>query len=116
MTIAGTQPPDRHGQIPKERQLDHLAEYTHPDAIPGHRRIVRPRQIVTGALSGIERYQLPDAIREDYLSSYDGDRMVESMRYVRGYPAELPVLRDLLGRPGRWARLARCSRDLGSGR
>jgi pimeloyl-ACP methyl ester carboxylesterase len=55
-----------------------------------------PRQIVAGALSGIERYQLPDAIREDYLSSYDGDRMVESMRYVRGYPAELPVLRDLL--------------------
>jgi pimeloyl-ACP methyl ester carboxylesterase len=53
MTIAGTQPPDEHGQ-------------------------------------------LPDAIREDYLSSYDGDRMVESMRYVRGYPAEFPVLRDLL--------------------
>jgi len=55
-----------------------------------------PRQIVSGALSGIERYQLPDAIREDYLSSYDGDRMVESMRYVRAYPAELPMLRDLL--------------------
>ncbi|HJY73985.1 MAG TPA: alpha/beta hydrolase [Streptosporangiaceae bacterium] len=55
-----------------------------------------PRQIVAGALTGIERYQLPDAIREDYLSSYDGDRMVESMRYVRAYPAELAVLRDLL--------------------
>jgi pimeloyl-ACP methyl ester carboxylesterase len=55
-----------------------------------------PRQIVAGALTDIERYQLPDAIREDYLSSYDGDRMVESMRYVRAYPAELAVLRDLL--------------------
>jgi len=55
-----------------------------------------PRQIVAGALADIERYTLPDPIREDYLSSYEGDRMVESMRYVRAYPAELPVLRDLL--------------------
>jgi pimeloyl-ACP methyl ester carboxylesterase len=56
-----------------------------------------PRQIVAGALADIERHVLPDCIREDYLSSYEGDRMVESMRYVRTYPAELPVLRDLLG-------------------
>jgi pimeloyl-ACP methyl ester carboxylesterase len=35
-------------------------------------------------------------VREDYLSSYEGDRFVESMRYVRTYPAELPILRDLL--------------------
>ncbi len=55
-----------------------------------------PRQIVASALAGIERYALPDAVREDYLSSYEGDRMVESMRYVRAYPAELPALRDLL--------------------
>ena len=59
-------------------------------------RSADPRQIVAGALAGIERYALPDAVREDYLSSYEGDRMVESMRYVRTYPAELPVLRDLL--------------------
>jgi pimeloyl-ACP methyl ester carboxylesterase len=55
-----------------------------------------PRQIVAGALSGIERYALPDPVREDYLSSYEGDRFVESMRYVRTYPDELPALRDLL--------------------
>jgi pimeloyl-ACP methyl ester carboxylesterase len=55
-----------------------------------------PRQIVGGALGGIERYTLPDPVREDYLSSYDGDRFVESMRYVRAYPTELPFLRDLL--------------------
>src|SRR5580704_3412619 len=59
-------------------------------------RSADPRQIVAGALTGIQRYALPDAVREDYLSSYEGDRMVESMRYVRTYPAELPVLRDLL--------------------
>ena len=59
-------------------------------------RAADPRQIVAGALSGIERYALPDSVREDYLSSYDGDRFVESMQYVRTYPAELPALRDLL--------------------
>jgi pimeloyl-ACP methyl ester carboxylesterase len=56
-----------------------------------------PREIVNGALSAdLERYALPDYVREDYLSSYEGDRFVESMRYVRSYPTELPVLRDLL--------------------
>ena len=59
-------------------------------------RGVDPRQIVAGALAGIERYPLPDRIREDYLFGYDGDRFVESMRYVRSYPTELPELRDLL--------------------
>ncbi len=55
-----------------------------------------PRQIVTSVLSGIERYALPDAIREDYLSSYQGDRFIESMRYVRAYPAQLPALGEML--------------------
>jgi pimeloyl-ACP methyl ester carboxylesterase len=59
-------------------------------------RSADPRQIVAGALTDIERYTLPDSVREDYLSSYEGDRFVESMRYVRAYPAELPILRDLL--------------------
>src|SRR5712671_2491680 len=63
-------------------------------------RSADPRQIVAGALTGIRRYALPDAIREDYLSSYGGDRFAESMRYVRTYPAELPVLRDLLPQIG----------------
>jgi pimeloyl-ACP methyl ester carboxylesterase len=59
-------------------------------------RSADPGQIVAGALNDIERYALPGFVRDDYLSSYEGDRFVESMRYVRAYPAELPVLRDLL--------------------
>jgi pimeloyl-ACP methyl ester carboxylesterase len=59
-------------------------------------RTADPRQIVTGALADIEGYPLPDYVREDYLSSYGGDRFVESMRYARSYPTDLPVLRDLL--------------------
>jgi len=55
-----------------------------------------PREIVSAAVSGIDRYELPDSVREDYLSAYEGDRFVESMRYVRAYPKELPILAELL--------------------
>jgi pimeloyl-ACP methyl ester carboxylesterase len=61
-------------------------------------RNVDPREIVAGAIAGIERYVLPDHVREDYLSAYEGDRFVESMRYVRAYPTELAVLAELLPR------------------
>jgi pimeloyl-ACP methyl ester carboxylesterase len=62
----------------------------------GAYRQADPRQIVGDALTHIERYVLLDFVREDYLFSYDGDRFVESMRYVRNVPTELPDLRDLL--------------------
>ena len=39
---------------------------------------------------------VPDDIRADYLDCYDGDRFVESMRYVRRYPEELPELAEVL--------------------
>jgi pimeloyl-ACP methyl ester carboxylesterase len=39
---------------------------------------------------------IPDDVRADYLDCYDGDRFVESMRYVRRYPEELPELAELL--------------------
>jgi pimeloyl-ACP methyl ester carboxylesterase len=41
---------------------------------------------------------VPDDIRADYLASYEGDRFVESMRYVRAYPEQLPALAKLLPR------------------
>ena len=55
-----------------------------------------PRQIVADSLTGIEQHELPDHVREDYLSSYEGDRFVGSMHYVRSYPTELPALANLL--------------------
>jgi pimeloyl-ACP methyl ester carboxylesterase len=73
-----------------------LKEWVESPDLEGYRS-ADPRQIVGAALTAdIERYALPDHVREDYLSSYDGDRFVESMRYVRTYPTELPVLCDLL--------------------
>jgi pimeloyl-ACP methyl ester carboxylesterase len=37
----------------------------------------------------------PD-VWEDYVSAYEHGRFAQSTRFVRGYPAELPVLADLL--------------------
>ena len=73
-----------------------LKEWVEAPALEGY-RCADSRQIVARVLTAeIERYALPDHVRDDYFSSYDGDRFVESMRYVRSYPAELPVLRDVL--------------------
>jgi pimeloyl-ACP methyl ester carboxylesterase len=73
-----------------------LKEWVEAPDLKGYRR-ADSRQIVDHALTTqIERYALPDHVREDYLFSYDGDRFVESMRYVRSYPSELPILQDLL--------------------
>ena len=58
-------------------------------------RSVNPRAIVQASLDKVAG-GVPDASREDYLSCYDGDRFVESMRYVRRYPEELPILAELL--------------------
>jgi pimeloyl-ACP methyl ester carboxylesterase len=38
----------------------------------------------------------PPDVRDDYLESYAGDRFVESARYVRTYPTELPKLAEKL--------------------
>jgi pimeloyl-ACP methyl ester carboxylesterase len=72
-----------------------LKDWVEATDLEGYRN-ADPRQIVAASLSGIERYVLPHAVREDYLSSYEGDRFVESMRYVRSYPSELQNLSDLL--------------------
>jgi pimeloyl-ACP methyl ester carboxylesterase len=58
-------------------------------------RKMDPRAIVNVAVDTIAG-GLPDDIRADYLDCYDGDRFVESMRYVRSYPEELPALAALL--------------------
>jgi pimeloyl-ACP methyl ester carboxylesterase len=58
-------------------------------------RRMDPRVIVGAALDTIAG-GIPDDIRADYLACYEGDRFAESMRYVRRYPEELPVLAGLL--------------------
>ena len=58
-------------------------------------RTMDPRTIVNVAIDTIAG-GVPDDIRADYLDCYDGDRFVESMRYARRYPEELPELAELL--------------------
>jgi len=60
-------------------------------------RRMDPHAIV-GAAVGTIAGGIPDDIRADYLACYEGDRFAESMRYVRRYPEELPVLAGLLPR------------------
>ncbi|MGB0091922.1 MAG: alpha/beta hydrolase [Solirubrobacteraceae bacterium] len=58
-------------------------------------RSMDPRAIVNASLDKVAG-GVPDESRKDYLACYDGDRFVESMRYVRKYPEELPILAELL--------------------
>jgi pimeloyl-ACP methyl ester carboxylesterase len=60
-------------------------------------RRMDPRLIVGAAIDTIAG-GVADDVRADYLDCYDGDRFVESMRYVRRYPGELPELAELLPR------------------
>jgi pimeloyl-ACP methyl ester carboxylesterase len=53
-------------------------------------------QVIVGAAADTIAGGIPDDVRADYLACYDGDRFAESMRYVRRYPEELPVLAGLL--------------------
>jgi len=57
-------------------------------------RAVDGRTVVANALEG---HVLSAGVREDYLTSYAGDRFVESANYVRSYPTDLRVLADRLG-------------------
>ena len=72
--------------------LKHLVEA--PDL--GPIAALDPRDVVASSLALIERYELSPNARDDYLSSYLGDRFAESCRYVRSYGTELPILSELL--------------------
>src|SRR5262245_29639890 len=74
---------------------DPLREWVFAPDLEPYRRL-GGRAIVERAIQTLERYQLSDTAREDYLESYDGNRFAESIRYVQRYPMELEVLRDVL--------------------
>jgi pimeloyl-ACP methyl ester carboxylesterase len=60
-------------------------------------RRMDPRAVIDTAVGTIAG-GIPDHVRADYVTSYAGDRFAESIRYVRRYPDELPVLAGLLPR------------------
>jgi pimeloyl-ACP methyl ester carboxylesterase len=58
-------------------------------------RRIDPHVVVETAMGTIAG-GVADDVRADYLACYEGDRFVESMRYARKYPEELPELAALL--------------------
>ncbi len=58
-------------------------------------RGIDPQVIVDAAVSTIAG-GIADEVHADYRASYAGDRFVESMRYARRYPEELPALAERL--------------------
>jgi pimeloyl-ACP methyl ester carboxylesterase len=59
-------------------------------------RGANPRDLVNTVLNYLERYELPEATREDYVTGYLGDRFIDSLKFVRACNDDLPVLAGLL--------------------
>jgi pimeloyl-ACP methyl ester carboxylesterase len=72
-----------------------LKEWVEAPSIEPYRKI-DGAQIVTAAIGTLERYKPSEIARQDYIASFAGERFAESMRYVRAYPEQLPILGDLL--------------------
>jgi len=48
--------------------------------------------VVTGFLGSIRGYSVPRFVRDDYLASYEGERLTRSAALVRAYPKDLAAL------------------------
>jgi pimeloyl-ACP methyl ester carboxylesterase len=49
-------------------------------------------EVIAGFVQSIRGYDVPAAVRDDYLASYQGDRLTRSAALVRAYPKDLAVL------------------------
>ncbi len=49
-------------------------------------------QVIPGFLSSIRGYDVPQFVHDDYLASYEGDRLTRSAALVRAYPKDLAAL------------------------
>ncbi|MFD8076216.1 alpha/beta fold hydrolase [Streptomyces sp. NPDC059718] len=72
-----------------------LHDWVHAEDLAPIRKL-GPKDIVTIAINKIKGYAMPEIVREDYLGSYVGRRMVDQMPYLRAFRQDLPVLRGLL--------------------
>jgi pimeloyl-ACP methyl ester carboxylesterase len=55
-------------------------------------RKLDPAQVVLGSASAIRNYDMPQFVKDDYVASYAGNRLWDSIAYVRQYTTDLPVL------------------------
>src|SRR6266436_7246447 len=49
-------------------------------------------EVIGGFLASIRGYTVPPFVRDDYLASYEGDRLTRSAALVRAYPKDLAAL------------------------
>lgn len=49
-------------------------------------------EVIGGFLASIRGYAVPPFVRDDYLKSYEGDRLTRSAELVRAYPKDLAAL------------------------
>jgi pimeloyl-ACP methyl ester carboxylesterase len=49
-------------------------------------------EVIGGFLGSIRGYAVPQFVRDDYLASYEGDRLTRSAALVRAYPKDLATL------------------------
>jgi pimeloyl-ACP methyl ester carboxylesterase len=49
-------------------------------------------EVIGGFLGSIRGYDVPAFVRDDYLASYEGDRLTRSAALVRAYPKDLAAL------------------------
>ena len=59
-------------------------------------RQIDSKDILGPVYDAIPGGAVPPEVRDDYLESYAGDRFVESTRFVRAYPTDLPKLAEKL--------------------
>ena len=59
-------------------------------------RALDPAEVIRESVAEIKNYVATDLVRDDYIASYAGTRFVESIAYVRRYPADLQALAPLL--------------------
>ena len=59
-------------------------------------RKLDPAEVVLESADAIQNYDMPQFVKDDFVASYSGERLWESMAYVRQYPTDLPVLRPKL--------------------
>jgi pimeloyl-ACP methyl ester carboxylesterase len=54
--------------------------------------LLNATEVVSGFLASIRGYAVPGFVRDDYLASYEGDRLTRSAALVRAYPRDLAAL------------------------
>jgi pimeloyl-ACP methyl ester carboxylesterase len=52
--------------------------------------------VINSVADGISNYVVPASVRSDYIKSYSGGRLFDSIAYVREYPNDLATLAPLL--------------------